>query len=330
MLIKLFLSKLNFLLNRNPKIETTADFRRFILAPYKAVCTVTADFELAWAPRYSKSYADPLSASLQLARRERENIPAILEFCDRYSIPITFATVGHLFLKSCKKENGKTHPEIGSIRPYENEHWKFDSDDWFEYDPGSDYQQAPEWYAPDLIEQILKAKTKHEIGCHTFSHIDSSDRNCPAEIFRNELRACQREAERFGLELTSFVHPGHTIGNLKTLKDEGFASFQTDDMNTLGYPKQHENGLWELKRTMEFVWRQGWSVDYHIYRYKKIVERAIKSHTVCNFWFHPSFSVQFLTEVMPPLFEYIESRRFELWITTAGEYMNWLGKNEAI
>ncbi|MCU0645418.1 MAG: polysaccharide deacetylase family protein, partial [bacterium] len=298
--------------------------------PYEAVCTITADFELAWAPRYSKSYADPLSASLQLARRERENIPAILQLCDQYHIPITFATVGHLFLARCQKENGKVHQEIGEIEPYENEHWKFEGNDWFEYDPGSNYQDAPEWYAPDLIEQILAAKTKHEIGCHTFSHIDGSDRNCPPELFRSEIYACKKEAERYGLTLESFVHPGHTIGNFQTLKDEGFSSFQTDYTNTLGYPLKHENGLWELKRTMEFVWRRGWSAGYHIYRYKKIVDRAIKSNTVCNFWFHPSFSPQFLTKVMPALFDYIESRRSELWFTTAGEYMNWLRKNEAI
>lgn len=325
--LKAELSKVNFLLGHNPGIQVTNDPGRYIQKPYLSVVTITADFELAWAPRYSKNFENPLNSSLELARRERENVPKILTLCDEFNIPISWATVGHLFLKECKREHGIAHKEIPKVNTHQGPYWDFKSKEWFEYDPCSNYKESPEWYAPDLIEQILNAKVKHEIGCHTFSHIDCRDEVCPPALFEAEIIACKKEAAKFGLELKSFVHPGHTIGNLNKLAELGFTSFQTDPGNILGYPVKHENGLWELKRTYEFVWREGWSVDYHIYRYKKIIDRTIKSNTVCNFWFHPSFESIFLEKVLPEIFRYLNEKKDVILITTVEGYIGWLNEN---
>lgn len=322
------LSKINFLLGQSPKIEKVVDYMKFIPQPYQAVLTITADFELAWAPRYSKKSENALANALFLAKRERENIPRILELSEKYNIPITWATVGHLFLKECKRTNGRTHPEIPKVEKYKGPYWDFDGDDWFEFDPGSDYKEAPEWYAPDLIERILNSKVKHEIGCHTFSHIDCRDKVCPPELFVAEINSCKKEAAKLKVELKSFVHPGHTIGNLDKLGQLGFTSFQTDPGNILGYPVKHGNGLWELKRTYEFVYRKGWSIDYHVYRYKKIIDRSKKRKTVCNFWFHPSFEPTFLNNILPELFRHLNDLNGGIWITTVGQYIDWLNKNE--
>ena len=325
--LKSTLSKINFLLYRNPSVEKITDWRKFIPEPYKAVVTITADFELAWAWRYTKSSSEPYKLALEKARKERENIPKILELCEKYEIPITWAAVGHLFLEECKRdESGRAHTEMQRIRNFENEYWKFSGDDWFEYDPCSNYKDAPEWYCPDLIKMILNSKVKHEIGCHTFSHIDCSDEICPSEVFLSEIEQCKTQAGKFGIKLNSFVHPGHTIGNLYNLVNSGFLSFQTDYNNTLGYPVKHENGLWELKRTYEFAYRKDWSIDYHIYRYKKIIDRAIKNHSVCNFWFHPSLDGKFLNLVLPFLFEFISSKRIEIQSVTVNNYIKYFEK----
>lgn len=326
-LIKSSLSKLNFALGRNPKIERLTDYRKFIPEPFKTVVLISADFELAWAPRYSKEFDDPLKSSLDLARRERANIPLILELCDEYEIPITWATVGHLFLNECNRENGFSHKEIPKVNSYQGPYWNFNSNDWFEYDPCTNFRDSPEWYAPDLIEMILKSKVKHEIGCHTFSHIDCRDEVCPPELFGAEINECKKEAARLGLELKSFVHPGHTIGNLDNLAELGFTSFQSDPGNILGYPIKHKNGLWELKRTYEFVWREGWNIDYHTYRYKTILERAINNNSVCNFWFHPSLDKRFLDKVLPKIFGYLNEKKDGILITTVEGYIGWLNAN---
>ena len=323
-------SKLNFALGRNPHIEKRPkDYRKFIPESYKAVVTITADFELAWAWRYAKGFKDSYRTATDKARQARRNIPKILELCDQYNIPITWATVGHLFLRECKRENDKAHPNIKRIPYFENCYFKYASGDWFDDDPCSNWWQAPEWYAPDLIEMILNAKVDHEIGCHTFSHIDTSDELCSNDVFISELNACKNAALQYNLELKSFVHPGHTIGHLKELKAAGFTSFQTDYRNILGYPKMHLDGLWELKRTMEFVWRDDWTVDYHIYRYKKIIDRAIKSNTVCNFWFHPSVESKLIRLVLHHIFEYINSLRDKILIITVSAHIREINnKNE--
>ena len=44
--------------------------------------------------------------------KTRENVPKILNLCEIYDIPITWATVGHLFLSNCKRVNKIAHPEI--------------------------------------------------------------------------------------------------------------------------------------------------------------------------------------------------------------------------
>jgi peptidoglycan/xylan/chitin deacetylase (PgdA/CDA1 family) len=322
--IKPLLSKLNFALNRNPKIEKSADWRRFIPEPYQSVLLISADFELAWAWQFAKVFKDPVAEGKKLALRERDNIPKILGLCDIYNIPITWATVGHLFLESCNRISGIAHPEISRLPNLENDFWKYSGKDWFENDPCSDYIAAPEWYCPDLIKMIMDANVKHEIGCHTFSHIDCRDEICSKEQLKTELQACMKIAEDWNIILKSFVHPGYTIGNLDTLAEEGFTNFRTDYRNVLGYPKKHDNGLWELKQTAEFIFRKNWSIDYHIYRYKEIIKRAIESNTICVLWFHPSFDKSIIDKIWPEVFQFIDKARNKIWVTTHTEFIEWI------
>ncbi|KAA3625950.1 MAG: polysaccharide deacetylase [Bacteroidetes bacterium] len=323
MSLKSQLSKINFWLGRTPQVLKVPDFRKFIPSPFKTIVLFSADFELAWAPRYDKQNDRPLEYALRLAKQERKNIPEILELCDKYGIPITWATVGHLFLDQCDK-----HPEMPQVPKYQGRYWDFSGTDWYEYDPASDLKHAPEWYAPDLLKLILDSETPHEIGCHTFSHIDCRDEVCPEELLQAELNACQSVASDWQLSLKSFVHPGHTIGHLNSLKNAGFTSFRTDYRNLLGYPKNHGGGLWELQQTAEIQYRQGWSSEYHAKRYIEIIKRAISSNTVCVFWFHPSFDPRVTREILPEVLDFLDNHRQEIWITTHGRYCDFLNQNQ--
>lgn len=318
------LSKLKFAMGYCPKIEKRRDAASFLPPNFQAVVTITADFELAWAPRYNNTVANPLQFALKLARRERSNVPKILHVCEQFNIPITWATVGHLFLKSCKGNEHKKHAEIPKVPAYKGRYWDFDGKDWFEYDPCTGLREDPEWYAPDLIEAFIESEVDHEIGCHTFSHIDCREEVCPTELFQSEVSLCQQLASERGLRLTSFVHPGHTIGHLDTLTQLGFTSFQSDPGNILGYPIRHSNGIWELQRTMEFAYRSGWSDDYQAYRLMKTVDRALATQAVCNFWFHPSFPTAMVEKVLPNLMAHIQDRRNEIWMGTVGKYVDYL------
>lgn len=310
----------------DPLIEKSNDWRRFIPEPYSAVVLIQADFEMAWAWRWSKQFTRNIHGVLEMACRERQNIPQILDLCDLFRIPVTWATVGHLLLDSCQRQNGKVHQDIPQLPEFENEFWKFSSKDWYEHDPGTDVKRDPEWYAPDLINDILRRDTKHEIGCHTFSHIDCRDEICSTKTIEAEIHACRKAVARFGIDLRSFVHPAHTIGNLDVLKKNGFTSFRTDYRNVLGYPRVHGNGFWELQSTMELGCRQEWSMDYHVHRYRKIINRAIKAHSVCVLWFHPSMAEKFLHDILPAIFAHIDQSRDMIWPTTSSEYTYWLNR----
>ncbi|MFC2110890.1 polysaccharide deacetylase family protein [Bacteroidota bacterium] len=328
--LKAEISKVNFLLGRNPFTETISNYRNYIPKPYQSVLLLSADFELAWAWRYTKSSKNPYGKTILKARKERENIPQLIKLCEQYNIPITWLTVGHLFLESCEKVNGIVHPDI--IRPnhFENNYWKFTGKDWLEYDPCSNVNDATEWYAPDLIKMIKESPVNHEIGCHTFSHIDCRDEVCSPEQLKIELQECKKLAKERGLKLKSFVHPGHTIGNLDILANEGFTNFRTDYRNVLGYPVKHDNGIWELQQTAEIAYRKEWTVDYHIKRYNMIIDRAIKSSSVCVLWFHPSFEDVFIDKILPNLFAHINKKQKHIWVTTQSIYFDWQNKNSIL
>ncbi len=328
--MKSYLSKLSFEVGKNPKVEKIANAKNLIPKPYKSVLMISADFELAWAFRYTKTQKDPVANALEKARLARKNFPGLIQLCDKYNVPITWATVGHLFLDSCVKDNGVPHKHLERLNHFESPYWKFDNGDWFKDDPCSNIKEDPEWYATDLIDMIINSKVNHEIGSHTFSHIDCRESVCTPEVFKLELEECKKMASTKNIDLKSFVFPGHTIGNIDHLAELGFTSYRSNFVNTLGYPVQRPDKLWEHKSTVEFDIRPNWSMKYHVYRYKKIVDRAIKNGTNCHFWFHPSMPHQFLTDIMPALFEHIDKRRDEIWPTTMGEYTNWLNQNHSI
>jgi peptidoglycan/xylan/chitin deacetylase (PgdA/CDA1 family) len=325
-MIKPILSKLNFALGRNPQIIKNTYWKKYIPESYNSVLLISADFEMAWAWQYAKSLDDPIKAAKKMALRERKNIPMILELCDHFNIPITWATVGHLFLNDCTRNNGKAHPEIPDVKHYSGPYWDFYGDDWFKHDPCTNMHCSPEWYALDLIKQILKSPVEHEIGSHSFSHIDCRDGICSPELMRAELKVSKKLAEMNGIELKSFVHPGNTIGNLKILSEEGFTSFRSGNVNTLGYPIKNKSGLWEYSNTFSLSYRKDFSLKYQQNRYIRIVKRAIKSKTVCVFWFHPSFEEIVCRQIFPVLFEFITSQRNKIWITTHSKYAEWLNK----
>jgi len=284
---------------------------------------LSADFELAWAWRYAKNIQNPKEEATRSARAARNNVPRILALCDEYRIPITWATVGHLFLEGCDRNGGQAHSNLGRLPFHTNKYWHFGFGDWFDDDPCTHWHNSPEWYAPDLINDILGASTKHEIGCHTFSHIDCSENICPANVFQDEVEECKRAARAYGIELKSFVYPGNTIGNLDTLRTLGFNSFRNDRANVLGYPRRHSNGLWELPSTAELYYRKGWSLEYHIERYKTIADRAIRSHSVAHFWFHPSCDTVVVDSIIPLFFKYVAQLKKKnlLFTTTVTNYI---------
>src|SRR5215471_17613743 len=81
------------------------------VAPFWNACpaaaSISADFELNWAFRcLAPEERD------RLGRSERQNVPYILSILNELNIPVTWATVGHLFLTSCARNGNHPHSEM--------------------------------------------------------------------------------------------------------------------------------------------------------------------------------------------------------------------------
>ena len=318
------LSKLVFTFTNKPVVKKDGIYtsKKFPNGE-KGGLIISADFEMAWAWRYTKTGADHISKG----KSERENLPRILDILDKNKIPITFATVGHLFLAECKKGDHEWMKRI----PYFDDHWKFNSGDWYDHDPYSNYKDAPEWYAADLIDMIINSKVDHEIGSHTFSHIDFSYNNCPSDVAEDEIKACIRAAQDFKIDIKSMVFPGGTWGNIEVLNKYGFSIYRKREKYELAYPYRDKFGLLVSVSTgsLEYNLKFGWEPEYFVRRLIKYIDKAIETNTIAHLWFHPSLNPFILENIFPTFLKYCSDRRDsgELWIGTMNQIATHINEN---
>lgn len=280
---------------RRPKCEAVSE---------EPTLVISADVELAWAWRYERGSTNPRQTSATMVQRTRENMPKLLRLFDEAKAPVTWAVVGHLFLDRCERLDGIAHPNLPRIPFFSGEHWQFTSGDWFDADPCSDWREAPEWYAPDLIRLIAASGVPHEIACHSFSHIDCSDRFCPPEVLDAELAVSRRIAERWGLSLETFVFPGNLAGNFATLKRNGFLAYRWHGRYHLDVPRRDGHGLWGIPGGLGWELPIGWSPRGWVAALKRCVDKARATGTLLHLWFHPSCEPVNVTDVFPQVLEY--------------------------
>ena len=328
--LKSDLSKLIFTFTNKPfvKKDNIPSTKKFP-ENFKGGMIISADFELGWAWRYAKNYDDPYKTAIIMANKARNNFPFLLQKFDEYNIPITWTTVGHLFLSECKEGE---HDWMRRIPYFENRNWKYSTGDWFDCDPYSNIEKDNSWYGIDLIEEILNAEVSHELGCHTFSHIDFSDKNCPYQVADDEIKACIDAATPFNIKLKSLVFPGGTWGNIKILKKYGFTIYRKNINFDLAYPYRDHYGLLVSPTSAGFGRAHDWTKEYYIKRYKKYIDKALTTGTVCHFWFHPSIDSWFLDNVFSDILLYAAEKREEgkLCVGTMGEIATYIIDNKVL
>ena len=298
------LTKIAFKVDNKPTVKISKN--SFFPNGAKGGFVISADFELAWAWRYSKKNKNPLKFGLKKAKQSRQNFPLLLKLFEDYNVPITWATVGHLFLESCNKGD---HNWMARI-PNFDDHWNFTKGDWYDYDPYSNVKKAPEWYAPDLIENILNSKVNHEIGCHSFSHLHFKNHICPLQAAEDDIKACVDAAKKWNINLKSMVFPGGTNGNYEALAKHGFTNYRQNSKFDLFYPEIGEENMVRLPSSFSMEDTGfNWSKEYYIYRYKKYIDRAIETGTVCHGWFHPSENAWVIQDIFPEILRYVSELR---------------------
>ena|SRR2546425_751669 len=291
-------------------------FDGIAIAPFKnnarAAACISADFEMSWAFRHH-----PKEVARDRGQRERENIPHLLQIFERCAFPITWATVGHLFLESCTRlPNGLAHPELP--RPPRNTLW---TGDWYMHDPCTDYKHDPLWYAPDLIQNILESPVRHEIGTHSFSHIDFSPACSDPILARRELEESAAAMQRFGLIPRSLVYPFNRMGHTELLADLSITAVRYRDRRErvrLSYPERMPSGVYKFYESM--ILRTSTSYAY-LDKVKLFVAKAVARRAVFHLWFHPSDPLSVAETELLPITRYIDSQRKEglVWVATMAE-----------
>ena len=298
--LKGIISKQVFAIGLKPSINKSKK------SPFKkGIIVFSADFEMAWAFRYSKTLKNK---AVEIGLQERENFTKLLMLFEKHKIPVSWATVGHLFLKECScNEAGFAHHELPRPSYFENRNWHFETGDWYENDPCGNYKTYPAWYAPDLIDLIIASSVKHEIACHTFSHCDFSYKNCTPELAKAEISKCKELALQKGIELKSMVFPGGTFGNYETLKEQDFTCYRFPMANHIDIPFIDKHGLVAIPSSLGLDKDPyNWSEGFHLKMIDSYLKKTTKSKQVCHFWFHPSMDPWYLKNVLPFILENIE------------------------
>jgi peptidoglycan/xylan/chitin deacetylase (PgdA/CDA1 family) len=309
----IFALKGNFKAGRKPEPRVRDGIA---IAPFRnnaraAVC-ISADFELSWAFRHHSK-----EVACDKGRQERENIPKLLKIFEEAHFPITWATVGHLFLEGCvRAPGGLAHPEMP--RPPRNDLW---TGDWYMHDPCTNYRRDPLWYAPDLIQRVIESPVGHEFGTHSFSHIDFSSACSDPILVRRELEESAIAMRRFGIRPRSLVYPFNRIGKtyLDLLAEFSITAVRHRDRHVrLSYPERTASGVYRLYESMNL--RTAKHYDYPD-KVNIFIAEAMKRHAAFHLWFHPSDPVAHSEGDLRRIVQYLDRQRNEglAWIATMAE-----------
>lgn len=164
---------------------------------------LSLDTEIAWgtdAPDLPR-YAHCFDNYRPIVRR-------LIGLLAAYAIPATWAVVGHLFL-----------PESDAR--------------------AKSFARPTQWYhAPEVLEWIQAAKTEHEIGTHTFSHVYTDEPAITREVWETELQTCVDIHREHGLKIRSLVYPRNQVKYLETLPQFGIIAYRGQEQNWYrGLPK---------------------------------------------------------------------------------------------
>jgi hypothetical protein len=156
--------------------------------------TISIDLELAWGVWDTASADD-----LRLAEAaERPICATLLDLFGRYQVPATWLVVAALL----DQESARSRPGSKSC-----------------------------WYAPDLIERIVTAKVRQEIGSHSGRHV-YFDRISPGEA-QDDLDFAKGVHHANNLGFESFAFPRNAVGHVAILARAGIRVVRSRDVGVL-------------------------------------------------------------------------------------------------
>lgn len=257
---------------------------------------LSLDAELAWG------FHDVDSPPTDRIEAARESWLDLLDLFDEFDVPATWAVVGHLLLDDCDGVHGD-HPT---------------PDGWFDRDPGTSEHRDDAWYGSDLVDAIEDADPDHEVGSHTFSHVEFGD--VSREVAAAEMRRAVDVAERRGLSVDSVVYPRNDVSHRDVLAAYGATCYRGNqprrwyDRGPLGavaklvgwptgtvspplvQPREDEHGLVNVPASLYLFGFEGRARstvervtdDPVVTMAKRGVDRAAAEGGVFHAWLHPN------------------------------------------
>lgn len=174
-----------------------------MVSPVQTV-VISLDAELAWG------FNDWESIPRERVEHGRRLWPRLVESFEHHDVPATWAIVGHLMLDECDGKHAD-HP----LGP-----------DWFVHDPGSTSTDEPLWFGRDLVELVTASSVPHDIGSHSFSHVEYGTPGTSRAVAVAETERAVDLADRWGVDLDSFVFPRNSIGHRAVLAEHGFTCYR--------------------------------------------------------------------------------------------------------
>jgi len=153
---------------------------------------------------------------------------------------------------------------------------------------------------------IVDSSTHHELGVHTYSHIDAT--RCSGEEFKADVVRC---IQSLGLNSPkAFVFPWNREAHFDILRELGFRSFR-GKQRAIGMPVEKE-GIWNI-RPVYYVDQKSRAAGPLIQSY---IDLCVRRTAVFHLWTHPwSLVVNGNTEPMMKtlegVFQYLTRKREE-------------------
>lgn len=193
-----------------------------------------------------------------------------------------------------------------------------------------------------IFEKIVGSGVNHEIGYHSFLHINFSERSWGyAEA---EIKEGLKLAKQLGVTFKSFVFPNNSIGHIDVLTENGFIIYRgqnivrgSTNQNPLIYmanrvinqlisqpvePKWMD-GIWDIPCSMSFSNPVIFPSFTLLARAKTGINKAIRTKKVFHTYLHPQDLVTnpLLSEKLEKLFAFVAKKRDEekLQTITMGE-----------
>lgn len=184
----------------------------------KPTVIISLDFELAWG----SFDVQPLDRLRDWARWTHDvGVPSLMDILSRHSLKATWATVGAVMLDGLSSELRSGLEEVRYPhypRP------------WLEVVPTSRGEsEAPEWFAPSLVERLLSLTPRQDVGFHGFSHVLFDHPGTSRVRAQQEIALCNDIAKDWGIEARSFGFPRNRVAHVDLLRDANFSIYRSVD-----------------------------------------------------------------------------------------------------